>query len=252
MDIFIPSTRRAQLMRTWGHLPTKWRKKAVVVVPTEQKAEYSSQGWHVVGCPGKGIGPTRQWVIDHSRSPVLMLDDDLEFFERRVDDPTKLIKADHNSVERMLDKVEELTKRYAHGGITTREGANRDTSHIIYNTRNLRALFYDPKVLRKHNIRFDRVPVMEDFDVALQLLRHGYESAKLNTWAQDQPGSNTEGGCSTYRTLALQAKAAHKLADLHYGFVTVVEKEPLKSGGWNGQPRTDVRVAWKKAYDDAL
>jgi hypothetical protein len=181
-----------------------------------------------------------------------MLDDDLEFFERRVDDPTKLIKANGNSVARMLSRLDGLAEKYAHGGISTREGANRDTSHVIENTRCLRALFYDPHVMKKHNVRFDRVPVMEDFDVALQLLRLGYPSGKLNTWAQDQPGSNTEGGCSTYRTLAIQAKAAHTLARLHPDFVTVVEKPPLKSGGWSGEARTDVRISWKKAFDSAV
>lgn len=256
MQIYIPSRARATLCRTWQGLPPAARAHAVHVVPKDELTAYEAQGLPCVPCPAKGIGPTRQWICEiHPQAKkgkrLLMLDDDLEFFERRKDDATKLIRADAKSVTQMLRELDTLSKFYAHGGIATREGANRNTDDVLYNERCLRALFYNVEVMEQHGIRFDRIPVMEDFDVALQLLEIGAMSAKLNSWAQDQPGSNTAGGCSTYRTAVVQAAGAKGLARLHPNSVTVVEKPPLKSGGWSGQPRLDVRVAWKKAYNNA-
>jgi hypothetical protein len=253
MRIYIPSRGRAHLVRTWNNLPTGH--DAVMVVPPAETKNYRDAGYMVLPCPAKGIGPTRQWICDQhdlrEGKQILMLDDDLEFFVRRMDEPTKVVKANNVFLNRMLKATISTAKAYAHGGIAVREGCNRNTAEYMLDTRCLRALFYDVAVMRKHNVRFDRVPVMEDFDVALQLLRLGYHSATINRWVQDQPGSNTAGGCSLYRTADVQAKGARGLAKLHPGFVTVVEKPALKSGGWNGEPRLDVRVQWKKAFNNA-
>lgn len=220
-----------------------------MVVPYAERKDYKVPS--IMGLKREGIGPTRQWIVENCGGRVLMLDDDLDFFVRRKDDHTKLIKASPADISRMLTAVHSALDRYAHVGIAVREGANRDTRPIIENTRLLRALAYRTDVMLKHKVRFDRSPVMEDFDVALQLLELGYPSACINGWAQDQPGSNTAGGCSTYRTSEVQAQGATTLAKLHPDFVTVVEKPPLKSGGWDGKPRLDVRIQWKKAFESA-
>lgn len=252
MQIFIPSRGRASLHRTFFNLPRSWQISTILVVPWGEAKTYVEAGvpvGNIVAIKVKGIGPTRRWIIDAAVSKVLMLDDDLDFFVRRADDRTKLLKASPRDVDNMLKAASAALDKYVHIGIATREGANRNVAPIIENVRLLRALGYRADVLREHKVRFDRIPVMEDFDVALQLLRLGYPSACVNTWAQDQPGSNTEGGCSLYRTSAVQAQGAEGLKALHPDFVTVVEKPPLKSGGWDGLPRKDVRIAWKKAYN---
>jgi hypothetical protein len=87
---------------------------------------------------------------------------------------------------------------------------------------------------------------MEDFDVTLQLLRLGYANIVLAQWVHNQRGSGASGGCSTYRTMDMQAKAAKGLAKLHAPFVNVVYKQT--SHAWGGQARQDVVIAWKKAY----
>lgn len=255
MQIFIPSRGRAHLHRTFFNLPPKWREHTIIVVPWGEAQSYVASGvpvGNVVATKAKGIGPTRQWIIDHAPEKVLMLDDDLDFFVRRSDDRAKLQKATPKDINNMLSAVDAALVRYAHVGIATREGANRNVTPIIENVRLLRALGYRADILRKQGVKFDRIPVMEDFDVALQLLRRGFDSACINTWCQDQPGSNTEGGCSEYRTAYIQRRGAEGLKKLHPDFVTVIEKPPLKSGGWDGKPRTDVRVAWKKAYESGI
>lgn len=249
MQIFIPSTGRAELHRTWFNLPPQWQARAALVLPPKEVPAYRARcSASILATKVSGIGKVRHEVIQNAPGAVLMLDDDLDFFVRRKDDPTKLIKASPRDIDKMLTKCEKLLNKFAHIGVATREGANRVVEEVVYNTRLLRALGYRADVLREHRVAFDRLPVMEDFDVALQLLQLGYRSAQLNSHVQDQPGSNTAGGCSTYRTNQVQAAGALGLKKLHPDFVTVVAKPPLKSGGWGGEARTDVKVAWKKAF----
>lgn len=251
MKIFIPSLARAdQANHTFENLPPAARERTFMLVGEKDAPAYMQRfpEDHVLIVPVKGIGKVRQHVIDISDGPVLMLDDDLRFFARRRDDPTKFVKASSKDVAAMLAAVEKALERHAHVAVAFREGANRNTDDTLLNVRCLRALGYDASVLKKEGVRFDRLPVMEDFDVALQLLRKGYPSLTLNRWVQDQGTSNAPGGCSTYRSLEVQAKGAKGLARLHPGVVKVVQKET--KGAWGGGTRTDVQVAWKKAYEE--
>jgi hypothetical protein len=95
---------------------------------------------------------------------------------------------------------------------------------------------------------------MEDFDVLLHFLKHGYKNAVITSFAWDTKNV-LEGGCSLYRDNDVQTYTAHKLAKLHKGFVRIVEKSTKSA--WRGlenekgdkeQKRTDVIVYWKKAY----
>jgi hypothetical protein len=256
MLIAIPSAGRAteqqqrtlNALKTAGHNPT-------LFVPRHEALAYVDIHLNTIILDEIGIGPTRQAILDFSLTinseSVLMLDDDLEFFVRRKDDPTKLQKATPAQLRAMVKRAGSLLNKYAHIGVATREGANRSINPLHFNVRLLRALGYRADVLKRERVTFDRLPVMEDFDVALQLLRLGYPSAQINDYLQDQPGSNVEGGCSTYRSANMQARAARGLAKLHPNFVTVVEKPVPKSGGWFDVPRLDVRVAWKKAFESS-
>jgi hypothetical protein len=251
MQIFIPSLGRAdQAHHTFDQLPPAARKRARLVVAKADAKAYTERfgADAVYVTSAKGIGKVRQHIIDISEGPVLMLDDDLSFFVRRADDPRLLAKATPADVTQMLRAMETTLKKCVHASIAVREGANRNPDdEVIYNIRCLRALGYDASVLKSEGIRFDRLPVMEDFDVALQLLRRGYESHTLNRWCQDQGRSNAPGGCSTYRSLEVQAQGAEGLARLHPGVVTVVTKNAKSKDAW--AERRDVRVQWKKAYE---
>jgi hypothetical protein len=165
---------------------------------------------------------------------------------RREDDRKLLRQPKEGEVEAMFEAIERELDDHPLVGVASREGANRNTEKRIFNTRILRVLAYRTDTMRQHGIRFDRVPVMEDFDVALQLLGNGYQNVVLNDWAHNQEGSGLKGGCSTYRTMEMQAQAAHELARLHPGVVRVVQKSTKTA--WGGGTRTDVIVAWKQAY----
>jgi hypothetical protein len=174
-----------------------------------------------------------------------MLDDDLRFAARREDEPTKFVDATDTQIETALRELWSQLGAHSHVGMSTREGGNRYTDDYDYNTRLLRVLGYRTDLMRQHNIRFDAIPVMEDFYVSLSFMSKGLGNAKLNWLVQDQKGSGTEGGCSQYRDMELQAAAAKALHCHFPHFVTVVQKETKTA--WGGGTRTDVRIAWKKA-----
>jgi len=250
MQIVIPSSGRAGQQPSFSRL-TGVGLQVSLAVPAREAASYSKYT-PVLSVPDHlKIAGTRQWIIDNATDDVvIMVDDDLAFFQRRTDDPTKLrdiTDAELRSGFQHLDAV--VGPKCPLGGFASREGANRNTEPYVFDTRILRVLAYHVPTLRKHNIRFDEVTVMEDFHVALRLHEQGLSSIVVNTVAHNQVGgSNAPGGCSQYRTMQVQGDAADLLHRLHPKYVKVVEKETKTA--WNGQPRKDVTVYWKRCVED--
>lgn len=250
MEIYIPTLGRPT-SDTLLSLPPEL--SPIIVVDFREREKFLR--WH----PNKfkitpehirGIGPTRQWIIEQAKSDkVVMLDDDLVFATRRDDDTTKFRTSTTEDVIHLFNCINIYLDSTAHVGVSTREGGNRDTSHSVRNTRLLRILAYRVDVLHREKIRFDRLEFMEDFDVTLQLLERGYPNLKLNWIVHNQRSSNAPGGCSTYRTIEGQAEAARGLRGLHPEFVSVVTKKTKTA--WNGLERQDVRIQWRKAFDSA-
>jgi hypothetical protein len=256
MDVLIPTYGRPQQDRQ--HTLRALRAEGVLPVLVVQHREHTQYAWydgpvHVLPPHIKTVAPTRDYLIHNDvwkERFVVMLDDDLHFFARRVDEPTKFRALVPGELRRMLDQIEGRLDLYPHVGIAPREGGNRNTEQVLRNTRIMRVLGYDRHYLRTHNITFAPMPVMEDFHVSLQILKSGKDTLVLNNWCNNQAeGSDAPGGCSSYRTMALQAEAARLLADLHKPYVSVVEKETKTA--WGGGTRTDVVVYWKKARQHA-
>jgi hypothetical protein len=250
MRIYIPTMGRVAQQDTWNALPAKVRikYKATLVCPPSEVKQHRAQGRDAVACGAKGISATRQWIIEHSDDPwVLMLDDDLGSWAVRRETGSYTQATDAELVVHFGNFVR-LLKSYGHGSIGHRLFANaKDPIH--YNSRMLRALAYHVPTLKRRGVEF-RMKVMEDFDVTLQLLKAGVPAMIYSYMVQDQRATNAAGGCSTYRTLAVQTAAAHELAKRHPDCVQVVEKSVKEgSGAWKGigTTRIDVRVAWAKA-----
>jgi hypothetical protein len=194
------------------------------------------------------LSPTRQWILENAETDkFVMMDDDLTFAHRGPYTKTKLYQANPQDVEQMFSELEYLLDTYAHVGVSAREGNNRVQSNLKENTRMMRLLGYNKPRVLEAGARFDRIDTKQDFDMTLQLLRQGYGNAVLYSYAHNQPGSNVDGGCSIYRDSEMMNRCSHELVELHPGFVKVVEKHTKTS--WGGGIRTDVRIAWKKAYE---
>lgn len=200
----------------------------------------------------EGIAATRRHLIEFALArglrKIVMLDDDI-FFYRRKPGVVNLRDATAEDIAECFEYLSKKLDDYAHVGVGAREGHGHVKEDSILNSRYLRVLGYAADLV-KRLCEFERVPVMEDFDIALQLLRKGFPSHITYEWGQGQKQTQSPGGCSDYRTHQLHEEAAHKLAELHPGFVKLRQKKN-KTGGEFGN-RTEVTIYWKKAYNSGL
>lgn len=257
IGIFIPSRGRAGAVRTLNAvdaLTPQYRERTHIVVMRGELSAYRDAypGASILeAAPGVDtIGKKRDWIIEaaHRRgfTHVVMMDDDLVFSKRRLDVPTLFSANGAGDHRAMFTALFRALKNYTHVGICAKFGANTQPPGVLHNTRMMRVLAYDVRLLRELKFKFSRCDLMCDFDATLTLLRAGYANAVLSDYAQDHGSSNAKGGCSLYRTDARQAAAAHALHKMHPEFVKLVAKTTKVS--WGGGTRTDVQIAWKKAF----
>ncbi len=245
MEILICTYGRARDQITYHELPPEIQRRTTLVVQHRELDLYPNYNTIVLPDYIRNLPQTRQWLLESSSTRCLQLDDDLVFATRRTDDRTKFQPCTGQDIVDMIQSIEDTLQTYAHVGLCAREGGNRHTEPVSRIGRQMRVHGYNREVLRRHHVKHDRLPDMEDFDVTLQLLKLGYPNMILNNWCHNQSGSNTFGGCSEYRTIETHNRDVEKLADLHPGFVTVVQKDNL--GEWG--KRLDVRIQWKKCYE---
>lgn len=254
MHIIIPTYGRA----TWEQQHTARALVKEGITPTlviqERESEcYTQLGFldcNVLFLPPQiqTVSPTRDYMVHEMQGDdkVVFLDDDLHFAARRADDTTKFRQMRDGELRVMLAAVENQLDHQPMVGVGAREGGNRNIESRLFNTRIMRVMGFRRSYLKKHHIYFSALEVMEDFHVALQILRSGSDICVVNDWVSNQAGgSGAPGGCSSYRTPALQSACARKLAALHPGLVRVVQK--ATKGAWGGGVRDDVIVQWKKA-----
>lgn len=273
--ICVPSSGRQYRQITLSHL-RKFRllDRTAIFVPEKQRQRYELElgdKQKIVGVPDEvvGIGATRAWILNmYAREAkvdrILMIDDDMDFCYRPVVSEPKLLTVE--TQERMLDMLGRLDRwmdeGFVHVGVSARQGNQNKyyDENMVYGlheyrdaTRMMNMYQYDVKTLRGLPIKWGRLPVMEDFDLTLQLLRLGKPNRVLYEYCWNQRDSGATGGCSAYRTAEMQAGAAHKLAEMHPGFVkVVVKKSKDTSTSWKDmKERTDAVVYWRKALESA-
>lgn len=249
MQVYIPTMGRVGKQPTADALGSS-AYEPILVCPVEEAMAHHERGYFAIPCPAKGIGPTRQWIIDQHDDQrhrhICLVDDDLRFDVRRLDEPSKFVPTD--DVVTIFDRLDKMLEQAPIVGLQTRGGANHTSPPVAPRGRIHDLMGIDLDVVRTHGIRLDTVPFMEDFAAVLQALSLGYPTPILTTHTKDDiGGSNASGGCSTYRDSAGQAAAARTLAARYPDFVTLVERK-----GWAGDmsgTRLDVRVAWAKAFE---
>lgn len=251
--IYIPSAYREDRQYTLKNLPIKWLRKTFLVVQNDNLSSYTANYGKLVrilACPLKGIAPTRQWIMENAKEDhIIMISDDLNFSKRT--DSGKLVKCDDEDTNDMLELLETwLIEGLVHVGVSQRAGNNNVEEEYIENTRMNDLYGYNRKIFLNSGVRWDRLPVMEDFDVTLSLLRLGYSNRVTYKYAWGQRKSGDSGGCSTYRTAKMQHESAAQLAKYHTGFVTIIRNKESKTTWENiGNERTDVVINWKAAYE---
>ena len=250
--IVINSSNRVGKIKTHGLFPENVIKH-VIAVPVDQAPAYREVYGDVVWEIPEEVPqflPSQRQHMAVAMEPwvkyIWFMDDDLTFFTRGSD--LKLHKATPADIERMFHLMVEYIKEVPMVGISTRLGNNRITADYDEINRVTRCYTLDLDVFKKVGATFAPFEpfVSEDFHMALCFLNKGYRNRIIHTFAQEDVGSNAEGGCSLYRTPAIQRKTAFWMADNHPE-VTVRAKD---SNNWKGfeEKRVDMTVQWKKAY----
>jgi len=259
--IYIPSCGRPtnQLTyRTLNHEGITKHFDLIIVCPEKEEKQYDfyNENIDILSPDVQGIGPTRQWIMEHSRKigyeHIIMCDDDHRWCVRKDPSAWNMREATKYDISLAFLRLQQiLDSGIKLAGITARGGSNRYyPATEKYHTRqnNLHAI--NVKTFFDIGARYDRIPLMEDFDVILTFLRAGHKNCLITDFAWDQKGSNQKGGCSGYRTAELQETAALGLKELHPDYVRLVQKKA--NSGWDGmKTRTDVVLSWKKAYEES-
>lgn len=248
MQIFIPTRGRVNKQITLSILPPSVLEKTWLVVPSGEAKAFNYA--RIMEAPReiKGISATRAYIMEKSKdSKVVLIDDDVKLCIRRKQSRSgawcyELATA--NEIKLLFEIADSLLDTFSHGGMTHRQDGWAIKSPILLNQRCYDLAFYNRASIGDKAVF--RLELMEDFDFTLQLLKAGLPNFHLTEYAISTTGSNSEGGCSLYRTAKMQADCAHRLAALHPGLVKPVQRNTKSS--WGGGARTDVRISWKKAY----
>lgn len=270
MQIFIPSRSRFDRKSlTIERIEGGWEGKheAFLVVPVSQVKSYKAMPGRgniaVLGCSAEGIARTREWIGKRADDKFIMLDDDLRFFYRPTvrplddplpgagmpnDKPPRLYRAKAEHIAATFACIEHALDSYVHAAISAREGNNTQPFPYAECRRPLRALAYRKWAFL--SVEHGRVPVMEDFDVTLQLLAKGHKNFVTTEFAQDQYATALPGGCADYRSHAIQEAAVKKMAELHRPFVVTRWKDN-KHGGTFGK-RMEATIYWSACYKEAM
>ena len=270
MQIWINSANRANIgIKTVAQMPEDWHDRVFIAVPSCQFKQYVKQHkgiGTIVKIPKsvpKFLSSQRQWVAENANSNchyVWMMDDDLKFMFR--DDEMKLKNAEEAHMDQMwIAMMEHLSADdMACVGISTRLGNNRETADYADISRVTRCFAFDVELFMQLGINLAPFEpfCMQDFHMNLSFLEQGYRNRVIYSFAQGDSGSNSKGGCSSYRTPKVLAKVSKWMEKNHKGFVKTKTKRT--KGSWEGfekdeegyVTRTDVMIYWKKAYEAAV
>ena len=257
--IFITSAWRSDDVKSLRCLSPKLYDKITLVCQADQCDDYQKykEQVQILVLPPeiKKLEPTRAYIWRYCKKQGIdkffLMDDDLNFYRRCPGDYKHCGTTDPEAKIRMFNILYSMLEDYAHVGVSEKLGNNRFPENYRRVTRSVRLLGYNLRLIPFNKIKFGRLVCMSDYDMTLQLLRLGLQNCVLFEYSSEQGGSNTPGGCSTYRTKEVLAQSARTLAKLHPGFVSLVTKKTKgawfkKEGGDN--KRLDVRIQWRKAY----
>lgn len=262
MMVAIPSRGRSRTVtrdkQTLTMLHPDILKRTVLFVPLDEVDVYQRSldnaglSVEIMGLEYSGIAEKRrmmaQEAADRGISKIFMIDDDINFLVRRAPDNWQLRYIEPDETVLMYTTVNRMLDEYAQVSLAAREGNNRlglgGHTDVVECTRGMRASAFNTREFL--SLEHCRVQVMEDFDITLQLLGRGRKTAVTKYWATGQKATNTDGGCSVWRTHQIHEESARRLAELHPGVVALRQKNN-KGGGDFGQ-RTEVTVQWKKKF----
>lgn len=250
MRLIITTLGRITRQETLKNLPDPVGEKVELWV---QAHEYENSclyydGVHCLPEHIRTLGATRQFLVDlYWGEKIVLMDDDLTFYWRADPDKWQLtIPPADELASFFADELDDTLDRYAHVGLSGREGQNRESAYAVENTRYMRFLAYNTALWpQDRRVRMDRVDGMSDFDVNMQLLRAGLPNRVFYRWAQGQRATQTPGGMAGQRTRETHFAEVRQMCEMHPGLIVPRKKVNVSAGAFG--VRDEVTVAWKMA-----
>jgi len=251
MNIWIPTYKRVEKQTTFNNIPDELKPVTKLIVDHCEYDEYANKYGmeNVIACSPdiKGLSAKRQWMLENTNEPfIFMIDDDITFGVRREGKLPKCTGEDFIALYNLLESW--LKEGFIHVGISMRAFNHLEESDYTEIGRMCTTYAYNAREVLKAGCRFDRLPLMQDFDMTLQLLELGHKNRITYEFCYGQGASGSKGGCSEYRTLELMEITSRKMATFHPGLVHVVQKKSEKEWEGVGNVRWDCNIEWKKAF----
>lgn len=240
-QVTLNSIPKDMLPRTWlvashGELHNYPR----VIEAPKHVDDYNKKFAYVMGTV---TTPNEQYAI---------LDDDLNF-AKRIEGTEKLRKLtlseDEDELREMFAQVEYHLQTTVLVGIHPRQMGHAQPLPYVINTKVLRMQAINNALLPETKCLEDvlKFPILADIILTCTLLEQGLENRVITTYVQDHKSSNAPGGCSLYRTLAMQTAAVQWVAQRFAPFAKAVIKRP-KTAKWLADERLDLTIQWKKLH----
>ncbi len=264
MNLYIMTRGRIGTQRTYLSIPYSWRDKCWLVVPEEEHEQHYTLGGDddfgkkipTIAVPASvtNYSEKMKWIIEDGMEDgeevCCILDDDLVFSRQYIKDDGKvglmtLTGAECERILTLFGYMEILLEDTALVGVHPRQMGhlqkppyNDNGKVICVQGINRRLVGTIPDI--------DRFPILADVVLNATLLERGQGNKIITTFFQDWGSCNAPGGCSEYRTPAMQAEACYWLEERFGPYIKAVEKEA--KSGWLGGKRVDFRGQWKKLY----
>lgn len=242
MIIFIPTKKRNNLQYTARALVDAQitKKYLCFFVIDEYEQPPDIPGFEHVVSDDSGIGSVRNFIVNFSPDDkICMVDDDLRFYKRPDISDCSLFMASNEEVFNMIEWIDNALNGYAHASISARTQNFQCTTRLeqagsfeLETVRPYRFYAIDKSIVLGEELDFNaglEINTMDDFHMTLELLELGYPNLVNFKMAHEQVTSNSCGGCSTYRDLALLEICAENLHSKHPQFVKLHRKQTINS-----------------------
>ncbi len=262
--ITIPSYKRAQILlnkpNTLDYLDDELLQKTKIVIRKNENKAYGKVFQKYINLSAQyikddigGIVETRDIILSTSiilaYKKLIMIDDDIRFAYRPEMNGHYVMQSKqmfHQMIDNML---ESCTEEYPIVGITARQFSNKKIEQYSINERIIQVYCFHLPTIKETNIHFadTGIPFMTDYYFIIKMLTLGYKNLVLNRYTRDD-NMQMPGGCAETRTVDLCNESALGLYKL---FPTIVKPYAKSNGTW-GDRRINVRVSWKKAFNEKL
>lgn len=254
---------RAGKVTTLASIPQKWREhRTYLVVP---RGEVEAYALHYEAPLGVTVLPAPDFVTNYSQKfqwimgglgdnmyfgdlnpKAVILDDDL-VFSQREGQSLKTIR-DPELLTPLWEKMEALLDEYPLVGVHPRAMGNRAPAGHVENGRIICIQGINRKLVGA--VKVDEFPILADVFLNLTLLGRGDKNAIITDYFQDHGPCQAPGGCSIYRTPAMQEMVIDELVRRWPDHVRKVVRKP-KVAKWLGDTRVEYTAQWKRLQRDA-